>query len=44
MDIKGLHDAVGTFTRTILPLPGFLFVLRGMEKNNKTRSYLGFTS
>ena len=35
--IEGLHDAVCTYMRTILPpLLGFLFVWHGMEKNNQS--------
>ena len=34
--IEGLHDAVRTYTRTILPRPpGFLFVLHGKEKKQQ---------
>ena len=36
---RGTHLYAHDFARLL----GFLFVLRGMEKNNKTRCYEGFT-
>ena len=39
ISIERLYNVVRTFTRTILSYPfnGFLFVLRGKEKNKKTK-------
>ena len=42
---RGFHDAVRTTTKhDCCPLLGFHFVQHGMEKNNKTHCYFGFTS